>query len=97
MMALDVTPGAVGYEWTTSARLERIEAKLDRLIGGEPADMIPVKEVMRLTGTKTYSSLYRILEKLQVHPFVKGKYRRIEVENAIAKKSLNDRLSQSKS
>jgi hypothetical protein len=76
-----------------AVRLERIEAKLDRLIGGPPAAIVTVKEAMYLTGCRSISALYRLLPELGVRPYVKGKYRRLELENAIAKHALNTRLS----
>lgn len=77
---------------TVDARLDRIEAKIDRLIGGPPAEILTTKEAMHMTGTRTYSSLYRILAIIGVRAYAKGKYRRLELQNAIAKQSLRARI-----
>lgn len=76
-----------------SARLDRIEAKLDRLIGGPTPDVVSVKQAMPLVGVRTYSSFYRVISSLGVRPFLQGKYRRAEIENAVAKQALRARIS----
>lgn len=74
-------------------QLDRIEAKLDRLIGGPPSETVHLKEVMLMTGTRTYTSVYRTLQALCVKPYLHGKYRRKDIENAIAEKLLRDQLA----
>lgn len=76
-------------------QLDRIEAKLDRIIGGPPSPIVGCKELMRLTGCGSDSALRRLLPVLGIRPYVKGKYRRAEVENAIARKAFNDRMKES--
>lgn len=68
--------------------LERIEAKLDRLISGPESPIVGRAEVMRLTGTKSTSAMHAALKRLNVQPFAKGKYRRADITNAIARISL---------
>ena len=79
-----------------TAQLDRIEAKLDRLIGGPPKETITLHEAMALSGCHSETAFFRLRRRLGVLPFSKGKYRRAELENAIARMALQKRISQSK-
>lgn len=68
--------------------LQRIEAKLDRLISGPEAPTIGREEIMRLTGTRSRTAMHEALKQLGVRPFSRGKYRRIDLTNAIGKRAL---------
>lgn len=71
---------------TVQSRLARIEKKLDSLLYKEPApasEVVGIREIMRLTGTQSRFGAHRILKKLGVHPFVKGKYLRADLANAM--------------
>lgn len=72
-----------------SVRLDQIEAKLDRLIDGPPSDIVGVAEAMRLAGAKTARSLHRAFIKLGVKPYARGKYRRLDITNAIGLRVLH--------
>lgn len=76
------------------ARLDRIEAKLDRLLGGPAPEIMTPKDVMKMAGFGSLPTVYRFLHSLRVRPFLRGKYRRTEVLNAMARKSLEDRLAE---
>lgn len=78
----------------TIAHLERIEAKLDRLIGGPPAEVINGREVMLLTGDRSVAALHRTLTLLGIRPYKRGRYRRQEVINAVARRALEHRLAE---
>lgn len=80
-------------EQLLSARLERIEAKIDRLIGGPPSEIVRVREAMQMTGTRSYGAFYRVTSALHIRPYLKGKYRRSDIENALAKKLFRDKIA----
>lgn len=69
-------------------QLDRIEAKLDRLISGPEGPIVGTKEAMRLTGAHSLSALYRQLTKLGIKPYLRGKYRRVDITNAIGRRAL---------
>lgn len=77
------------------AKLDVMDAKLDRLIGGPPPETIGVKEAMRLTGAKTARTLYDHLRLLGVKPYARGKYRRMDITNAIGLRILTKNKSSS--
>lgn len=65
-------------------RLDRIEAKLDHVLNGPPAEVIGVPECLPLTGCKTTRSQHRWFKTYQVKPYSRGKYRRLDVTNKVA-------------
>lgn len=67
-----------------TAQLDRIEAKLDRLVSPE-LPIVGVEEAMKLTGAKSRSALYDHLKFLGVQPYARGRYRRIDIVNAIGR------------
>jgi len=79
-----------------NTRLDRIEAKLDRLLAPPLPDILTVREAMKMTGFRSIPSFYRALPVLGLRSYMKGKYRRSEVENAIARRSLSMRLQVSR-
>lgn len=62
-------------------QLERIETKLDRAL---TTPILDVDEAMRLTGCNSRSAFFQWARRHEVKAYVRGKYRRIEVENKIA-------------
>lgn len=66
-------------------QLDRIEAKLDRLIKPE-GPIVGTEEAMRLFGVRSMPALYRTLKKFQVKAYERGRYRRIDINAAIARK-----------
>jgi hypothetical protein len=65
--------------------LVRLEAKVDRLLAPPQAPVVSFKEAMQLCGCKSRSSLQRMLAKLQVRNVSRGKYRRQDITNALAR------------
>lgn len=63
------------------AKLEAIEAKLDRVLFPEVIDL---HGVMHLTGCKSPTAQYRFNRKYGLQPYAFGKYRRKEVANLVA-------------
>lgn len=78
------------------SQLDRIEAKIDRLIKPPEPDrpIVGTKEAMRLLGARSRSALYRQLTKLGVQPYDKGKYRRVDLTNAIGRRALSREKTQ---
>lgn len=75
------------------AKLDQMDAKLDRLISGPELPIVGVKEAMRLTGSGTPRTLHRTLIKLGVQPYARGKYRRMDITNAIGRRILTKNKS----
>lgn len=73
-------------------QLNRIEAKLDRLIGPEPA-VISCKQARELWGCKSNASLYRAAKTFGFHPVLHGKWRRLDWMNAITTRALKLKVS----
>jgi hypothetical protein len=69
--------------------LARIEAKIDRLIAGPESALVTTKEAIKLLGCRSYSSFFRLAKTLELKPITFGKYRRIDVLNAPARRALN--------
>lgn len=63
-------------------RLESIEAKLDQVLFPQS---IGLTEVMHLTGCKSPSAQYAWNRRHGLKAYVRGKYRRSEVKNLIAR------------
>lgn len=82
---------------TDADQLARIEAKIDRLIQGNEPDVMTAADVMELMGLNSRTALHRLRLRLGLKPFVRGKYRRKEVQTAIARQTLNSRLAINKS
>lgn len=68
-------------------QLDRIEAKLDRLIKPEEP-IVGTQEAMRLLGVGSVPALYRQLKKLDLRPYARGRYRRVDINNAIGRSAL---------
>lgn len=69
------------------AQLNRIEAKLDRLIGPESM-VISSKQARELYGVRSNDALYRAAEKFGIHQVSHGKWRRLDWTNAITTRAL---------
>jgi hypothetical protein len=69
------------------AQLNRIEAKLDRLIGPEPA-VISSRQARELWGVRSNTSLYRAAKTLGIHPVTHGHWRRLDWTNAITQRAI---------
>lgn len=78
-------------------QLDRIEAKLDRLIGGPEKETIGLREVMRILDCKSRPSAYRNLALIGVRAYSKNKYLLKDLRNAIARKQLEDQLAEVRS
>lgn len=74
---------------TDLAQLARIEAKLDRLLTGPQAPTLTTREAMKLTGTRSPQAFHRLMRKWNVHSFAKGKFRRVDIDNAMGRRALN--------
>lgn len=69
-------------------RLDQIEAKLDRVINGPQPDVVGVAGAMPLTGCKTKRAQAAWFRRYNVKPYARGKYRRIDITNKIARIAL---------
>lgn len=63
------------------AKLEAIEAKLDRVLFPEVIDL---RGVMHLTGCRSTTAQNRFNHKYGLKPYAHNKYRRKEVSNLVA-------------
>lgn len=71
--------------------LLRLEGKLDRVLNGPaPAESptVDVESAMLITGDKSKPSFYRTVVSLGVRPFKRGHYRRVELVNAMGRRSM---------
>lgn len=73
---------------TDMLQLTRIEAKLDRLLAGPQNPVLSLSEAMRLTGSRSRQAFQRMVQKWGVHSFIRGKYRRVDLENAMGREAL---------
>lgn len=69
-------------------QLTRIESKIDRLLAGPLDPTLTVAAAMKLTGTRSHQSFHRLMRKWSVHSFARGKYRRIDIDNAMGRQAL---------
>jgi hypothetical protein len=65
-------------------RLDRIEAKLDIVLNGKPPEIVNIHQALDLTGCNSISSQYRWFAEHGVAPYLRGKYRRLEITNKVA-------------
>lgn len=68
--------------------LTRIEGKLDRVIAGPESPTVGLKEAMRLTGDRSSRAFYRTAARLGFLPLARGKYRRLDILNALGRAAL---------
>lgn len=68
--------------------LTRIEGKLDRVIAGPESPTVGLKEAMRLTGDRSSRAFYRTCGCLNITPLARGKYRRLDILNALGRAAL---------
>ncbi len=80
----------------SASQLDRIESKLDLLIKEPDSPIVGTKEAMRMLGVRSPSALYRQLTKLGVKPYDTGKYRRVDITNAIGRRAMTRALSREK-
>lgn len=71
-----------------TAWLDRLEAKLDRLIKGEEALVLTQPEAMKLLGSKSSRSFYRLTAELGIKPYSRGRYLRADLESAMASRAI---------
>jgi hypothetical protein len=75
-------------------QLERIERKVDqltaRLLNGPESPTVNAAGAMFLLGIKArnYTSFYELCRELNLRPFAHGKYRRLDIMNAINSRAL---------
>lgn len=68
--------------------LTRIEGKLDRVIAGPESPTVGLKEAMALTGCRSPRAFYRTCECLNIKSLKRGKYRRLDILNALGRAAL---------
>lgn len=68
-------------------QLNRIEAKLDRLIKPE-SPVVDLDEVQFLTKCESRSAVHRFLQEFKIEPFHRGRYRRLDIMNAVGRRVL---------
>lgn len=73
-------------------QLDRIESKLDRLLGAPLPEVIGLREAMRLCGVRSKPAFYRLRDAMGVVPYKKDGYRRTEIMNGISRQALNKKL-----
>lgn len=54
----------------------------------EPSPTCRTSEVMHLLGCKSPAALYRLTAELGIVPYAQGRYRRLDVMNAIGRRAL---------
>ncbi len=72
-----------------SDQLSRIEAKLDRLIAGEASLLVSAKEARALLGCRSNPAFWRRCKEFGIKSIAYDKYRRADIENALARRALN--------
>lgn len=68
-------------------QLTRIESKIDILLHGKNAPVVDLKEAMRLLGCGSISSFRRQARAFKITAMARGKYSRVDMENAVARKN----------
>lgn len=63
------------------------ELVLSQLADREPPESLTADMAMRLLSCDSHSALYRELEDLGVRPYRKGKFRRHDLINAVARRA----------
>ena len=71
----------------TKSQLDRIEDKLDELLSYD-AQLISAREAMKMLGVKSQSMFWKITKRLKIRFVTKGRYRRLDIANAVAKAAL---------
>lgn len=71
-------------------QLDRIEAKLDRVLNGPESPTVDVAGAMFLLGISggNRTGFYERCRELQILPYTRGKYRRTDILNAIGRRAL---------
>lgn len=70
-------------------QLDRIEAKLDRVLAVPPSPTVTLNEAMAMFGVKSRATFYLRQIELNFQPYARGKYRRTDILNAIGREALN--------
>lgn len=73
--------------------LNRINDRLDRMIDGEPGQLIRLKEAMRMTGCGSPGSFQRFKKEFGIACVNRGRFSRVDIENAIARRIHEKNLS----
>lgn len=60
-------------------------------VNSPPSQTIDRHELQSILNCKTAGATYRVAKRLGISPYLRGKYRRKDVENAIARMSLLQR------
>lgn len=65
--------------------LTRLEAKVDRLLAPEQSPIVTFQEGMVLSGCKSRTTFQRFLAGNEIKSVRRGKFRRTDIQNAIAR------------
>ncbi len=81
------------------AKIDQINARLDRLLEGPPAPIVRRAEAMRMTGCPSTGAFQRFKREFGIVAVNRGRFSRMEIENAIARrvyKNLQEKQNENK-